>query len=63
MGWTKIVSNVDKDGNPTGGFLVPTEYKELIAALVAYIKEPINPKDVVREAERIIENARPLDKA
>ena len=58
MGWSKIVSNVDGDGNPTGGFLIPSEYKELIADLVAFIKEEIDPKAVIREAERIIEDAR-----
>jgi len=56
MGWSKIVSHVDPDGNPTGGFLVPSEYKDLIADLVAFIKEEIDPQAVIREAERIIDN-------
>ena len=57
MGWFKVVSNVDAEGNPTGGFLVPPGRADLIADLVAFVKEGPDPESVVREAERIIEDA------
>ena len=62
MGWSEVVSHVNDDGKPTGGFLVPPGNDELIADLVAFIKEPIDPKAVIREAERIIEDSSLLDK-
>lgn len=65
MGFTEIVMKVDEDGHPIGGLLIPPGNQEFIDAVVADIKRrwllPMDPQDVIREAERIIEDTRSLD--